>query len=57
VNRVMNVWVSKKAGKFLNICTTGGFLRRDQVHEVSVRFGVSNMYIRNNGSFFLINRA
>jgi hypothetical protein len=35
VNMVMNVQVSEIAGKFLNICKTGGFSRGAQMHEVS----------------------
>jgi hypothetical protein len=35
VNTVMNFWVPWNTGKFLNCCTTGGFSRRAQFHEVS----------------------
>jgi hypothetical protein len=35
VNTVMNLRVPQNAGKFLNSCTTGGFSRRAQLHEVS----------------------
>jgi hypothetical protein len=34
VNMVINLRVSLNAGKFLNSCTTGGFSRRAQFHEV-----------------------
>jgi hypothetical protein len=30
----MNLRVPKHAGKFLNSCTTGGFSRRAQLHEI-----------------------
>jgi hypothetical protein len=33
VNTVMNLRVQKNAGKFLSICTIGGFSRRAQLHE------------------------
>jgi hypothetical protein len=32
---VMNFRVPRNAGKFLSSCTTGGFSRRAQLHEVS----------------------
>jgi hypothetical protein len=35
LNTVMNLLVPQSAGKFLNSCTTGGFSRRAQPHEVS----------------------
>jgi hypothetical protein len=35
VNTVMNVRVPSNVGKFLSSCTTGGFSRRAQLHEVS----------------------
>jgi hypothetical protein len=35
VNTVMNLRVPKNAGKCLNSCTTGGFSRRAQLHEVN----------------------
>jgi hypothetical protein len=35
VNKVMNLRVPYNAGKFLSSCTTGGFSRRAQLHEVS----------------------
>jgi hypothetical protein len=35
VRTVMNLRVLKNAGKFLSSCTTGGFSRRAQLHEVS----------------------
>jgi hypothetical protein len=35
VNMVMNLWVPYNVGKFLSSCTTGGFSRRTQLHEVS----------------------
>jgi hypothetical protein len=35
VNTVMNLRVPQNFGKFLSICTSGGFSRRAQVHEVS----------------------
>jgi hypothetical protein len=35
VNTVMNLRVPLIAGKFLSGCTTGGFSRRAQLHEVS----------------------
>jgi hypothetical protein len=35
VNTAMKLWVPKKSGKFLSSCTTGGFLRRAQLPEVS----------------------
>jgi hypothetical protein len=35
VNTVMNLRVPKNVGKFLSSCTTGGFSRRAQLHEVS----------------------
>jgi hypothetical protein len=34
VNTVMNLRVISNAGNFLNNCTTGGFSRRAQLHEV-----------------------
>jgi hypothetical protein len=33
VNTVMNLRVPYTAGKFLSICTIGGFSRRAQLHE------------------------
>jgi hypothetical protein len=35
VNTVMNLRVLQNVGKFLSTCTTGGFSRRSQLHEVS----------------------
>jgi hypothetical protein len=35
VNTVMNLRVPQNAGKFSSSCTTGGFSRRAQLHEVS----------------------
>jgi hypothetical protein len=35
VDTVMNLRVPYNAGKFLSSCTTGGFSRRAQLHEVS----------------------
>jgi hypothetical protein len=35
VKKVMKLRVPCNAGKLLNICTTGGFLRRAQLHEVT----------------------
>jgi hypothetical protein len=35
VDTVMNLRVPKNAGKFLSSCTTGGFSRKAQLHEVS----------------------
>jgi hypothetical protein len=35
VNTVMNLLVTQNAGKFLSRCTTGGFSRRAQLHEVN----------------------
>jgi hypothetical protein len=35
VYTVMNLQVPQIAGKFLSSCTTGGFSRRAQLHEVS----------------------
>jgi hypothetical protein len=35
VNTVMNLRVPQNAGNFLNNCTTCGFSRRAQLHEVS----------------------
>jgi hypothetical protein len=35
VNTVMNLRVPYNFGKFFNSCTTGGFSRRAQLHEVS----------------------
>jgi hypothetical protein len=35
VNTIMNLGVPQNAGKFLNTCTTGGFSRKAQLHEVS----------------------
>jgi hypothetical protein len=35
VNAVMNLWVPLNVGKFLCSCTTGGFSRSAQLHEVS----------------------
>jgi hypothetical protein len=35
VYTVMNFQVPQHVGKFLSSCTTGGFSRRDQLHEVS----------------------
>jgi hypothetical protein len=34
VNTVMNLRVPQNAGKFLSSCTTGGFSRRAQLHEL-----------------------
>jgi hypothetical protein len=34
-NMVMNLWVLQNVGKFLCSCTTVGFSRRAQLHEVS----------------------
>jgi hypothetical protein len=36
VNTVMNLRVPENVGKFLNSCTTSGFSRRAQRHEVSL---------------------
>jgi hypothetical protein len=36
VNTVMKLRVPQNSGKFLNSCTTGGFSRKNQFHEVSV---------------------
>jgi hypothetical protein len=33
VNMVMNLLISKNAGKFLSSCTIGGFSRRVQLHD------------------------
>jgi hypothetical protein len=35
VTTVMNTQLPKNFGKFLSSCTTGGFLRRAHLHEVS----------------------
>jgi hypothetical protein len=35
VNVVMNLRVPSDAGKFVSRCTTGGFSRKAQLHEVS----------------------
>jgi hypothetical protein len=35
VNKVINLPVPSNTGKFLNSCTTVGFSRRAQLHEVS----------------------
>jgi hypothetical protein len=35
VNMTMNLRVPQNAGKFLSSCTTGGFSRTAQLHEVS----------------------
>jgi hypothetical protein len=35
VNTVMNLWVPQNVQKFLSNCTTGGFRRMAQLHEVS----------------------
>jgi hypothetical protein len=35
VNTVINLWVPYNTGKFLSSCTTGGFSKRAQLHEVS----------------------
>jgi hypothetical protein len=35
VKTVMNLRVLENCGKFLSNCTTDGFLRRAQLHEVS----------------------
>jgi hypothetical protein len=35
VNTVMNLRVPSNFGKFLSSCTTGGFSRKAQLHEVS----------------------
>jgi hypothetical protein len=35
VNTVMNPRVPENVGKFLSSCTTGGFSRKAQLHEVS----------------------
>jgi hypothetical protein len=35
VNTVLNLRVPRNIGKFLSSCTTGGFSRRAQLHEVS----------------------
>jgi hypothetical protein len=36
VNTVMNLRVPQTVGKFLSSCTTDGFSRRDQLHEVGI---------------------
>jgi hypothetical protein len=36
VNTVMNLLVPYNAGKFSNRCTTGGFSRMPELHEVSI---------------------
>jgi hypothetical protein len=36
VNTVMNLRVPYNVEKFLSSCTTGGFSRRSQLHEVSL---------------------
>jgi hypothetical protein len=38
VNIVMNLRVPINAGKLLSSCTTSGFSRRAQLHEVSLGF-------------------
>jgi hypothetical protein len=38
VNAVMNLRVPQNIGKFLSSCTTGGFSRKAQLHEVSFTF-------------------
>jgi hypothetical protein len=35
VNMVMDLWFPLNTGKFLSSCTTRGFLRRAQLHEVN----------------------
>jgi hypothetical protein len=35
VIKVMNLLVTQNAGKFVSRCTTGGFSRRAQPHEVN----------------------
>jgi hypothetical protein len=35
MNTIMNLRVLYNVGKFLSTCTTGGFSRRAQLHEVS----------------------
>jgi hypothetical protein len=35
VDTVMNLRVPYNTGKFLSSCTTGGFARRAQLHEVT----------------------
>jgi hypothetical protein len=37
VNTAINLLVPLNTGKFLNSCTTGGFSRRAQLHDVSNR--------------------
>jgi hypothetical protein len=34
VNMVMKLWVPQNSGKSLSSCTTGGFSRMAQLHEV-----------------------
>jgi hypothetical protein len=51
VNTVMNFRVPLNAGKFLSSCTTGGFSRRAQLHEVNLKFrkdcfSISKVYVR-----------
>jgi hypothetical protein len=36
VNTVMNLPVLYNVGEFLSSCTTGGFSRRTQLHEVNI---------------------
>jgi hypothetical protein len=36
LSTVMNLWIPQNAGEFLSSCTTGGFSRRAQFHEVSL---------------------
>jgi hypothetical protein len=44
VNTVMNLLVPQNAGKFLNSCTTVGFSRRAQLHELSYIIMKTNMF-------------
>jgi hypothetical protein len=48
VNTVMNLQVPQIAGKFLSSCTTGGFSRRPQLHEVSYSVPPSTYYCHYN---------
>jgi hypothetical protein len=44
VNTVMNLRVPLNIGKFLSSCTTGGFSRRAQLHDVSLVTFSINLY-------------
>jgi hypothetical protein len=51
---VLKLGVPKNAGKFLSSCTTGGFSRRAQLHEVSfsITYVIDEMLLKKRAITF-----